>query len=163
MKCTAQQCAVVPCIPESSAVTEQPATTATGIASCLAGWRGPATPLPTRAPEARGSSRFRVHTTLGRTQRCKFPRTEFASRNLHTERRPSSNAAFMSTCMSIYRYSSRHRLFCSGANETDRFTIENFCAKTSSEKPTQIAKRPTPARLVRNVPGHGHGTACLLL
>ena len=32
-----------------------------------------------------------------------------------------------------------------GANETDRFTIENFCAKTSSEKPTQIAKRPTNA------------------
>ena len=49
--------------------------------------------------------------------------------------------------MSIYRYSSRHRLFCSGANETDRFTIENFCVKTSSEKQIQIVKRPTPARL----------------
>ena len=35
---------------------------------------------------------------------------------------------------------------CSGANGTDHVTIENFCAKNSSEK-DKIAKRPTPARL----------------
>ena len=44
-------------------------------------------------------------------------------------------------------YSSATDFSALGANETDRFTIENFCAKTSSEKPTQIAKHPTPTQL----------------